>query len=179
MCSEHSLLLHKLTCMLGKSTLHIRARYRRMAMSYWSFISWSTLRIRRCSRTFNRCLPYDRYLKKILTYTGITSGSSTISNSYVNAGIQTTTSLSLTCMYILSGCSSTITDRVCRLIDFFRYYSRDFAYNTGVASIRSGLLKKDSKGWQNDLSNQRYNDARERNRLCIEVCDILTWATYV
>jgi DNA polymerase sigma len=39
----------------------------------------------------------------------------------------------------------------CRLIDFFRYYSRDFSYNTGVASIRSGLLKKDSKGWQNDV----------------------------
>ncbi|TFK36482.1 hypothetical protein BDQ12DRAFT_686474 [Crucibulum laeve] len=54
------------------------------------------------------------------------------------------------------------------LIDFFRYYSRDFLYNTGVASIRAGLLKKDSKGWQNDLSGGRYNDARERNRLCIE-----------
>ncbi|KAF8797597.1 hypothetical protein BYT27DRAFT_7204404 [Phlegmacium glaucopus] len=53
------------------------------------------------------------------------------------------------------------------LIDFFRYYSRDFLYNTGVASIRAGLLKKDSKGWQNDLS-ARYNDARERNRFCIE-----------
>jgi terminal uridylyltransferase len=39
-----------------------------------------------------------------------------------------------------------------RLIDFFRYYSRDFLYNTGVASIRAGLLKKDSKGWQNDVS---------------------------
>ncbi|KAG5653922.1 hypothetical protein H0H81_009279 [Sphagnurus paluster] len=54
------------------------------------------------------------------------------------------------------------------LIDFFRYYSRDFSYNTGVASIRAGLLKKDSKGWQNDLSGGRYNDSRERNRLCIE-----------
>lgn len=54
------------------------------------------------------------------------------------------------------------------LIDFFRYYSRDFSYNTGVASIRAGLLKKDFKGWQNDLSASRYNDARERNRLCIE-----------
>ncbi|KAG6820330.1 hypothetical protein H0H93_002179 [Arthromyces matolae] len=54
------------------------------------------------------------------------------------------------------------------LIDFFRYYSRDFLYNTGVASIRAGLLKKESKGWQNDLSTGRYNDARERNRLCIE-----------
>ncbi|KAH7927225.1 hypothetical protein BV22DRAFT_301314 [Leucogyrophana mollusca] len=54
------------------------------------------------------------------------------------------------------------------LIDFFRYYSRDFPYNTGVASIRSGLLKKENKGWQNDLTNGRYNDARERNRFCIE-----------
>ncbi|RDB23594.1 Terminal uridylyltransferase cid1 [Hypsizygus marmoreus] len=54
------------------------------------------------------------------------------------------------------------------LIDFFRYYSRDFLYNTGVASIRAGLLKKESKGWQNDLSSGRFNDARERNRLCIE-----------
>lgn len=54
------------------------------------------------------------------------------------------------------------------LIDFFRYYSRDFSYNTGVASIRAGLLKKEPKGWQNDLSNGRYNDSRERNRLCIE-----------
>jgi len=79
-----------------------------------------------------------------------------------------------------------------RLIDFFRYYSRDFSYNTGVASIRAGLLKKDFKGWQNDvclfflirrrehilrriqLSASRYNDARERNRLCIEVGNLST-----
>ncbi|KAG8215302.1 hypothetical protein J3R82DRAFT_8891 [Butyriboletus roseoflavus] len=54
------------------------------------------------------------------------------------------------------------------LIEFFRYYSRDFSYNTGVASIRAGLLKKESKGWQNDLSNSKFNDARERNRFCIE-----------
>ncbi|KAG1777894.1 hypothetical protein EV702DRAFT_1098259 [Suillus placidus] len=54
------------------------------------------------------------------------------------------------------------------LIDFFRYYSRDFTYNTGVASIRGGLLKKDSKGWQNELAASRYNDSRERNRFCIE-----------
>ncbi|KNZ75556.1 Poly(A) RNA polymerase protein cid1 [Termitomyces sp. J132] len=53
------------------------------------------------------------------------------------------------------------------LIDFFRYYSRDVPYNTGVASIREGLLKKESKGWQNDVCG-RYNDARERNRFCIE-----------
>lgn len=72
------------------------------------------------------------------------------------------------------------------LIDFFRYYSRDFSYNIGVASIRAGLLKKESKGWQNDvccrnltkpsvaysshqLSSSKFNDARERNRFCIEV----------
>ncbi|KAJ6520627.1 hypothetical protein DFH09DRAFT_1427096 [Mycena vulgaris] len=54
------------------------------------------------------------------------------------------------------------------LIDFFRYYARDFSYNTGVASIRAGLLKKTTKGWQNDLSASRYHDSRERNRLCIE-----------
>ncbi|KAJ7430186.1 hypothetical protein FB451DRAFT_1325416 [Mycena latifolia] len=53
------------------------------------------------------------------------------------------------------------------LIDFFRYYARDFSYNTGVASIRAGLLKKSTKGWQNDLSASKY-DSRERNRLCIE-----------
>ncbi|KAJ7026703.1 hypothetical protein C8F04DRAFT_1045402 [Mycena alexandri] len=53
------------------------------------------------------------------------------------------------------------------LIDFYRYYARDFSYNTGVASIRAGLLKKSSKGWQNDLTS-RYHDSRERNRLCIE-----------
>ncbi len=38
-----------------------------------------------------------------------------------------------------------------RLIDFFRYFSRDFSYNTGVASIRAGLIKKEVKGWQNDV----------------------------
>lgn len=54
------------------------------------------------------------------------------------------------------------------LIDFFRYYSRDFSYNTGVASIRAGMLKKESKGWQNDLSSSKFHDSRERNRFCIE-----------
>ncbi|KAH9964898.1 hypothetical protein BC827DRAFT_1153839 [Russula dissimulans] len=54
------------------------------------------------------------------------------------------------------------------LIDFFKYFARDFSYNTGVASIRGGLLKKESKGWQNDLDPARYKDVRERNRFCIE-----------
>ncbi|KAJ3534598.1 hypothetical protein NM688_g7110 [Phlebia brevispora] len=31
------------------------------------------------------------------------------------------------------------------LIDFFKYYSRDFAYNTGVVSIRSGFILKEIK----------------------------------
>ncbi|KZT23035.1 hypothetical protein NEOLEDRAFT_1180439 [Neolentinus lepideus HHB14362 ss-1] len=54
------------------------------------------------------------------------------------------------------------------LIDLFKYYSRDFPYQTGVASIKSGQLKKESKGWQSDLDSPRYNDHRERNRFCIE-----------
>ncbi|EJD04947.1 PAP/OAS1 substrate-binding domain-containing protein, partial [Fomitiporia mediterranea MF3/22] len=53
------------------------------------------------------------------------------------------------------------------LIDFFRYYAKDFTYNSGVASIRAGLLKKESKGWQGD-NDPRFKDGRERNRLCIE-----------
>jgi hypothetical protein len=44
-----------------------------------------------------------------------------------------------------------------RLIDFFRHYSREFPYNLGVASIRAGLLKKESKGWQNDVCSIIYN----------------------
>ena len=41
--------------------------------------------------------------------------------------------------------------RAIRLVDFFRFYARDFQYNTGVASIRAGLLKKDSKGWASEV----------------------------
>ncbi|KAH6904438.1 hypothetical protein BKA70DRAFT_1193148 [Coprinopsis sp. MPI-PUGE-AT-0042] len=54
------------------------------------------------------------------------------------------------------------------LVDFFRYYARDFTYSTGVASIRAGLLKKEVKGWQPDPYTSRYDPGRERNRLCIE-----------
>ncbi|KAL5525231.1 hypothetical protein ACEPAF_9100 [Sanghuangporus sanghuang] len=53
------------------------------------------------------------------------------------------------------------------LIDFFRYYAKDFMYNTGVASIRAGLLRKEVKGWQND-NDPRFKGGGERNRLCIE-----------
>ncbi|GJJ09342.1 hypothetical protein Clacol_003564 [Clathrus columnatus] len=38
---------------------------------------------------------------------------------------------------------------------------------SGAASIRAGLLKKSSKGWQSDQKDAR-DSARERNRLCIE-----------
>ncbi|KAH8822680.1 hypothetical protein DL96DRAFT_1618719 [Flagelloscypha sp. PMI_526] len=54
------------------------------------------------------------------------------------------------------------------LMDFFRYYSREFPYTNGVASIRAGSMKKDTKGWQNDMPGARYADTRERNRFCIE-----------
>lgn len=39
-----------------------------------------------------------------------------------------------------------------RLIDFFKYFSREFSYGPGVTSIRAGLLKKESKGWLTDVS---------------------------
>ena len=38
-----------------------------------------------------------------------------------------------------------------RLIDFFKYYSRDYTYNTGVASIKAGLVKKSTKGWLSEV----------------------------
>lgn len=40
------------------------------------------------------------------------------------------------------------------LIDFFRYFSKDFQYNSAVIAIRSelGVVTKDSKGWHTDVS---------------------------
>lgn len=40
-----------------------------------------------------------------------------------------------------------------RLIDFFRYFSHDFQFNTMVLSLRAGPLTKESKGWTNDVSS--------------------------
>lgn len=40
-----------------------------------------------------------------------------------------------------------------RIIDFFKYFSREFSYGLGVASIRAGLLKKESKGWSTEVSS--------------------------
>lgn len=41
------------------------------------------------------------------------------------------------------------------LIDFFRYFSHDFQFNTMVLSLRAGPLTKESKGWTNDVSEPR------------------------
>lgn len=55
------------------------------------------------------------------------------------------------------------------LIDFFRYFSHDFQFNTMVLSLRAGPLTKESKGWTNDIDVGGLNEmARDRNRLCIE-----------
>lgn len=51
------------------------------------------------------------------------------------------------------------------LIDFFRYYARDFPFINGVASVRAGLLQKEQKGWLNESDTVV---ARDCNRLCIE-----------
>ena len=110
------------------------------------------------------------------------------SNSYANVGNHLIQKALLSCKFPPFMISNMPAHLSSSLIDFFRYYSRDFSYNTGVASIRAGLLKKESKGWQNDvcqrnsttlsgvhiygshqLSNSKFNDARERNRFCIEV----------
>ncbi|KZT64835.1 hypothetical protein DAEQUDRAFT_698077 [Daedalea quercina L-15889] len=51
------------------------------------------------------------------------------------------------------------------LIDFYKFYSREFQYTHGVASIRAGLLSKEVKGWESEFEK---GSPRERNRLCIE-----------
>jgi terminal uridylyltransferase len=51
--------------------------------------------------------------------------------------------------------SSNNTDNVGDLlIDFFRFFAKEFSYSNQVISIRSetGVLSKDSKGWPNDVS---------------------------
>ncbi|KAG8961050.1 hypothetical protein FRC03_005829 [Tulasnella sp. 419] len=57
------------------------------------------------------------------------------------------------------------------LIDFFRFYARDFPFTLGVSSIRAGSLKKEEKGWsmQDDgESTSAVGGSRDRNWLCIE-----------
>jgi len=74
-----------------------------------------------------------------------------ISSSYANVGNHRIQKALLNCKFTSSIISNDLNHLSYSLIDFFRYYSRDFSYNTGVASIRAGLLKKESKGWQNDV----------------------------
>ena len=60
------------------------------------------------------------------------------------------------------------------LMDFFRFYAREFLYNVSVASIRAGLLTKESKGWDNDVSlsdhvveaDGNLNNRKARPRNC-------------
>ncbi|KAF8316434.1 PAP/OAS1 substrate-binding domain-containing protein, partial [Clavulina sp. PMI_390] len=52
------------------------------------------------------------------------------------------------------------------LVDFFKYYSKEFSYNTDVVSIRAGFMTRESKGWQTEPDAR--DSARERNRFCIE-----------
>jgi len=49
--------------------------------------------------------------------------------------------------------SATAYTPLIRLVDFFKYFSREFSYGLGVASIRAGMLKKESKGWSTDVSS--------------------------
>lgn len=51
--------------------------------------------------------------------------------------------------------SSENTDNVGELlIDFFRFFAKEFSYSNQVISIRSdtGLISKESKGWTNEVS---------------------------
>ncbi|KAM0786095.1 hypothetical protein ACM66B_006906 [Microbotryomycetes sp. NB124-2] len=56
------------------------------------------------------------------------------------------------------------------LIEFFRYFSKDFTYNQSVISIRSevGCLTKESKGWMHENDYDPDIIIRDQYRLCIE-----------
>lgn len=57
------------------------------------------------------------------------------------------------------------------LIDFFRYFSKDFNYAHSVVSIRSdkGVLPKVQKGWHTDFEFDPELTVRDQHKLCIEV----------
>lgn len=81
-------------------------------------------------------------------------GSLTISSCLGNDGNQRTLRAWPNCRQIAHlhpGATTQLS--LARLIDFFKYFSREFSYGLGVASIRAGLLKKDSKGWSTDVSS--------------------------
>ena len=52
---------------------------------------------------------------------------------------------------IISSRKQVVAELLFSLVDFFKFYSRDFTYNTSAISIRSGLLTKESKGWQSEV----------------------------
>ncbi|KAG0654967.1 hypothetical protein C6P46_001306 [Rhodotorula mucilaginosa] len=56
------------------------------------------------------------------------------------------------------------------LIDFFRYFSKDFNYAHSVVSIRSdkGVLPKVQKGWHTDFEFDPELTVRDQHKLCIE-----------
>lgn len=50
------------------------------------------------------------------------------------------------------------------LIDFFKYFSKEFSYSKDVISLRTegGLMTKDSKSWNADVSLHRARPPLER-----------------
>ncbi|SCV73090.1 BQ2448_7015 [Microbotryum intermedium] len=56
------------------------------------------------------------------------------------------------------------------LIDFFRYYAKDFMYHHHVLSFRSeyGILTKEAKGWNTDVEYDPDVIVRDLHKLCIE-----------
>jgi hypothetical protein len=85
------------------------------------------------------------------TYNQVMIGSLMTSNFYDNDGNPLMWRVLLNCKQILMVKLLYTYQWHLRLVDFFRYFAREFPYGVGVASIRAGLLKKASKGWQNDV----------------------------
>lgn len=58
------------------------------------------------------------------------------------------------------------------LIDFFRYFSKEFNFTHQVVSIRSdkGVLPKLQKGWHVDFEFDPELTVRDQHKLCVEVC---------
>ncbi|BGP03296.1 hypothetical protein NBRC10513v2_007026 [Rhodotorula toruloides] len=56
------------------------------------------------------------------------------------------------------------------LIDFFRYFSKEFNYAGLVVSIRSeaGTMQKTTKGWHIDIETDPEGTVRDQHKLCIE-----------
>lgn len=52
------------------------------------------------------------------------------------------------------------------MIEFFRFFAKDFAYSHQVISIRSedGIVSKNSKGWLNEVRVLYFHRLRTRNK---------------